>query len=101
MTWYLRRQIKIIAAVEPRGTLKRPHIPFLKKSHLDTSRSAFANSIGNSSTRRVNHGHKTNKAKVVCLEVDIICVKGKALRVLVFWEQAVAETCKEPNSEAG
>lgn len=81
--------------------MERPHILFLQKSHLDTSRSAFANSIGHSSTRRVNHGHKTNKAKVVCLEVDIIGVKGKALRVLVFWEQAVAEACKEQNSVAG
>uniref|UniRef100_A0A3P9K2R0 Uncharacterized protein n=1 Tax=Oryzias latipes TaxID=8090 RepID=A0A3P9K2R0_ORYLA len=66
--------------------------------YLDASRSAFPNSIRDSSTRRVNHGHEANKAKVARLEVHIICVKGKTLGILVLWQENVAETWKEVTS---
>ena len=66
-----------------------------EKAHLDTSRSAFPNSIRDSCSRRVNHGHEANKAKVVCLKVNIIRVKGKAFGILVLWQEQVAETWRE------
>lgn len=61
-------------------------------SHLDTGRAALANSIRYSGTRRINHGHEADEAKVVRLEVDVISVEGKSLGVLVLWQQQVAET---------
>uniref|UniRef100_A0A4W6F2K3 Uncharacterized protein n=1 Tax=Lates calcarifer TaxID=8187 RepID=A0A4W6F2K3_LATCA len=56
-------------------------------SHLDSSAPAFADSIGHSSTRRVNHGHEANEAQLLSGEVHLLSVKSKAL-----WELVVSVT---------
>uniref|UniRef100_A0A3Q3CCG9 Uncharacterized protein n=1 Tax=Haplochromis burtoni TaxID=8153 RepID=A0A3Q3CCG9_HAPBU len=67
---------------------------FKKLSYLDSSTPAFTNSIGHSSTRRVNHGHEASKAQVLSGEVHIISVKSKAFFELVIRQVIVAETYK-------
>uniref|UniRef100_A0A3B3CE65 Uncharacterized protein n=1 Tax=Oryzias melastigma TaxID=30732 RepID=A0A3B3CE65_ORYME len=67
----------------------------LSYAHLDASRATFAHSIGHSGAWGVNHGHEPHKAKVVGMEVDIICVESKAFWVFVLWHEQVAETCKK------
>uniref|UniRef100_A0A4W6F1E6 Uncharacterized protein n=1 Tax=Lates calcarifer TaxID=8187 RepID=A0A4W6F1E6_LATCA len=64
-------------------------------AHLDSSAPAFADSIGHSSTRRVNHGHEANEAQLLSGEVHFISVKSKALWELVVRQVEVAETWME------
>uniref|UniRef100_A0A3Q1BSV5 Uncharacterized protein n=1 Tax=Amphiprion ocellaris TaxID=80972 RepID=A0A3Q1BSV5_AMPOC len=61
-------------------------------TNLDSSTPAFAHSIGHSSTRRVNHGHEADEAKVLGREVHLIGVKSKALWELIIRQVEVAET---------
>uniref|UniRef100_A0A665X267 Uncharacterized protein n=1 Tax=Echeneis naucrates TaxID=173247 RepID=A0A665X267_ECHNA len=57
-----------------------------KVSHLDSGAPAFTNSIGHSSTRGVNHGHKANEAQLLGGEVHLLSVKSKT-----FWELVIRQ----------
>ncbi|KAL4616802.1 hypothetical protein GN956_G21670 [Arapaima gigas] len=59
---------------------------------FDASRPALAHSIGHSGTGWVNHRHKAHEAQIVRLEVNVVCVKGKAFGILVLRQQQMAET---------
>uniref|UniRef100_A0A8C6Z9J8 Uncharacterized protein n=1 Tax=Nothoprocta perdicaria TaxID=30464 RepID=A0A8C6Z9J8_NOTPE len=64
-----------------------------QRSYLDSSTSAFANSIGHSSTRRVYHRHQPNKAEFLHREVYFICIKLEAFWKLIVREKQVTEAC--------
>uniref|UniRef100_A0A3P9NMG1 Uncharacterized protein n=1 Tax=Poecilia reticulata TaxID=8081 RepID=A0A3P9NMG1_POERE len=59
------------------------------------SGATFSHCIRDGGARRIDHRHEANKAKVVYLEVDIICVEGKAFGILVLWHEQVAKTWKK------
>uniref|UniRef100_A0A3Q1GX15 Uncharacterized protein n=1 Tax=Acanthochromis polyacanthus TaxID=80966 RepID=A0A3Q1GX15_9TELE len=61
-------------------------------TNLYSSAPAFAHSIGHGSTRRVNHGHEANEAKVFSGEVHLVSVESKALWELIIRQAEVAET---------
>uniref|UniRef100_A0A8C3F6C2 Uncharacterized protein n=1 Tax=Chrysemys picta bellii TaxID=8478 RepID=A0A8C3F6C2_CHRPI len=65
------------------------------KRYLDSSTSAFPNSIWHSSTRRVNHRNQPNKAEVFYRKVDVICVKLEAFWELIIWQSQVAKACSK------
>lgn len=65
------------------------------RHYLNSSTSAFAHSVRNSSPWRVNHGDEPNKAEVLNREIHIISVKLEPFRKLFIWQEKVAETCKE------
>uniref|UniRef100_A0A3Q1IZL6 Uncharacterized protein n=1 Tax=Anabas testudineus TaxID=64144 RepID=A0A3Q1IZL6_ANATE len=62
-------------------------------AHLNSSTPAFADSIRHSGTRRVDHGHETNKAKVLSGEVHVISIKIITLWELVIRQVEMAKTC--------
>uniref|UniRef100_A0A674PNC7 Uncharacterized protein n=1 Tax=Takifugu rubripes TaxID=31033 RepID=A0A674PNC7_TAKRU len=64
----------------------------LKKIYLYSSAPTFANSIGHSGTRGVNHGHEANEAQVLGGEVHLISVKSKAFWELVIKHVEMAKT---------
>uniref|UniRef100_A0A4W4FZY1 Uncharacterized protein n=1 Tax=Electrophorus electricus TaxID=8005 RepID=A0A4W4FZY1_ELEEL len=59
---------------------------FTRRHYLDSSTPALGYCIWYSSTRRINHGHESNKAQVVNGEVQHLSVKCKALRELQMVE---------------
>lgn len=61
-------------------------------TNLDSGAPALADCIRHGSTRRVNHGHETDKAELLGGEVHLFCIKGKALWELVVGQVEVAET---------
>ena len=58
----------------------KPHLDILvhvtELNYLDTGRAALVDSVRNCSSRRVDHGHQTNKPKLLEGEVNII---GRAM----------------------
>uniref|UniRef100_A0A8D2ZF60 Uncharacterized protein n=1 Tax=Scophthalmus maximus TaxID=52904 RepID=A0A8D2ZF60_SCOMX len=64
-------------------------------SYLDSGTPAFADSIGHSGTRRVDHGHEADEAQFLRGEVHLLCVESEALWELVIGQVEVAEAASE------
>uniref|UniRef100_A0A3Q2CXH8 Uncharacterized protein n=1 Tax=Cyprinodon variegatus TaxID=28743 RepID=A0A3Q2CXH8_CYPVA len=69
---------------------------FLKKNtenltDLDSCAPTFTHGVG---TRRIDHGHEADEAKVLSGEVHFFSVKGKALRELVIRKVEMTEPLK-------
>uniref|UniRef100_A0A3B4BU77 Uncharacterized protein n=1 Tax=Pygocentrus nattereri TaxID=42514 RepID=A0A3B4BU77_PYGNA len=62
--------------------------------HRQSHTSTLGYCIWYSSTRRINHGHETNKAQVFSRKVNLLSVKCKALRELIIRKNIMAETYK-------
>lgn len=62
---------------------------------FDTGWAAFAHGVGYGGPRRVDHRHQTHEAQVICLEVDVIRVKGESFGVFVIGQKQVAESWME------
>ena len=63
-------------------------------AYFDSSAPAFADGVGHSSTRRVDHGHEADEAQVLSGEVHLLRVESKVLRELVVRQAEMAETWK-------
>ena len=50
--------------------------------NFDSCTAAFADSVGDSGTRRINHGHETNKAQVFKWKIRRVGVFVSLFRVL-------------------
>ena len=66
--------------------------------YLDSSTSAFAHSIWDSSPWWVNHGDESHEAEIIKREVDIVGVKLETFGKLLIWQQQVAKTCRRAGS---
>merc|ERR1711881_187204 len=59
---------------------------------LDTSTSAFSNSVWDSSSWGINHSHQSDEGEVFQREVDIFSVKGESRWECFFIQVLVAES---------
>lgn len=71
---------------------RRPCPPRGPWPHLDACAAALAHCIRDGRPGRVDHGHEAHEAQVVCGEVHVITVEGKALGELLLRQVVVAET---------
>ncbi|CAG5934242.1 unnamed protein product, partial [Menidia menidia] len=61
-------------------------------THLDSGAPAFADGVGHSGARGVDHGHQAHKAQVLGGEVHLVSVKSKAIWELVVGQVEMTKT---------